>query len=497
MPVSQIAKSAFSRVFLIEGRARPDHEPDFQSCMKGGTLDQSFGDIERVECPDPARYGGFVEVTSIQGAVDRATSSLVGRYASDLASELLRLAKLRCATDVHLHFGECTDPRVFNRFTKAVIMEDVFLTTWASDELGALSSDENAVVNETSDLSIREFYEVLELTFQSRAGDTVMNEVVDVVICDSPSCGECEEESDGCQDIYALQGALTGSPGTAPDIIYSLNKGLTWALNEINTLTAAQAANALACLDDFIVVVSNDDNALHYKTKANVDAGTVGGWTENGTGFVVGGEPNDIWSVGTYAFVVGDGGYVYGTSDPAAGVTVLDAGVATNAILYAVHAISDEFAVAVGAGDAIVWTRNRVNWSVATATGGGGDLQGVWIKNEDEWFVVDDDGNMWYTLDGGDSWTEKVLPGTSDILHDIAMATDSVMYVCGSANTTGTAWRSYNGGYDWVALPEGIGNLPTARDLNALAACVWDANFLVLVGEGAAANDGIIIVGED
>ena len=50
------AKTAYSRVFIIDGRAQPDHEPEFQSCMKAGSLDQSCGDIEKIECPDTTPY---------------------------------------------------------------------------------------------------------------------------------------------------------------------------------------------------------------------------------------------------------------------------------------------------------------------------------------------------------------------------------------------------------------------------------------------------------
>ena len=82
-------KSAFTRVFITEGRARPDHSPEYQSCMRAGSISQSFGDIERIECPSDAEYGQFDEVGRIQGAIERASSSLVGRYAADLASELL------------------------------------------------------------------------------------------------------------------------------------------------------------------------------------------------------------------------------------------------------------------------------------------------------------------------------------------------------------------------------------------------------------------------
>jgi len=497
MPSFNPARTAYSRVFIIDGRARPDHEPEFQSCMKAGSLDQSLGDIEKIECPDPTRYGGFEEIGQIQGSVDRASSSLTGRYAADIASALLEIARRRCAADVQYHFGECTNPRIFNVFTKALILEDAYLPSWSVDDLGALESGENSPVNENVDLSIGTFYEVLQLIYAERGADVALNEVVDVVICDQMTCGECEDESWGCEKIYSLAGGVTGSPGTAPDIYYSLTKGSVWLVDEINSLLTSETANALACLGDYLFAVSNASNSLHWKLRANVDLGTVGGWTEVATGFVALKEPNDAWSVGTGAFIVGDGGYVYYTTDPTAGVSVLDAGVATANNLNAVHAISDEFAVAVGDSDTIIWTRNRTGWQTATATGSGHNLTSIWVKDESEWWVTTASGALYYTLDGGVTWTVKTLPGTVSVLNDIQFATDSVAYVCGNASDVGKAWRTYNGGYDWVALPEGTGNLPAARDFNALVACEDDVNFNVLVGEGSVANDGILVVGED
>ena len=104
-----------------------------------------------------------------------------------------------------MHFGACTDPRRFNTFTKALKWEDVSLPNYSTDDLGALSSDENASITETSDLSIGQFYEILPLSVQERAVDTVINELVDAVICDRRTCGDCDELSDGCEKAFVLQ----------------------------------------------------------------------------------------------------------------------------------------------------------------------------------------------------------------------------------------------------------------------------------------------------
>ena len=124
------AKTGFTRSFIIEGRAHADHKPAYSSQMKLTGLTQSYGDITDIEIPDPAAYDKYIKVDRIQGQVTRATFTLTQRYAAAMKSILLRLAKARCALDVQLHLGECTDPSAFNIFNKAVILEDVVLTNW-------------------------------------------------------------------------------------------------------------------------------------------------------------------------------------------------------------------------------------------------------------------------------------------------------------------------------------------------------------------------------
>lgn len=508
--MSDIAKRGNSRVFLIEGRARPDHTPVYKSCYRAGAADWPFGDTTRVECPDPDNYEQYVEVAEILGARERASTDLQARFPLNEASDLLRIGSKRCALDIHAHFGKCTDPSNFDTYEKAVVYESARLGNWGTDEMGSLSSDDENEVNETAPLTATAIREYLNLGFAERGQDAVTNPLVDVVICDTASCGDCEDESDGCEKIYAVDDGATGSPGTAPDLIWSLDKGATLNAEEINSLESGQAASALACVGIYVVVVSAASVSHHYKQRSLLGDG-VTDWTE--VAYNANGPPNDIWSVGTYAFAVGNGGYVYGFSDPTGAPTVLDAGLADNANLNAVHALNDEFAVAVGAGDAIIYTRNRTTWQVSPAVtasvgngGGGMALNAVWIKNENEWFVGSDvDANgicLFYTLDGGITWATIALPGPDwTAVNDIQMADDSVVFVAADRAGTprGYILKSINGGNSFVILPR-TGVLPLTDSLVALAACRHDPNFVVVVGTGDAPApniDGIFIVGED
>jgi hypothetical protein len=373
--------------------------------------------------------------------------------------------------------------------------------------VGALGSDENAKVDESADISAREIYEVLPLTFAERCGDVVTNPIIDIVICDTPSCGSCEIESDGCQNIFALTQQTVGSPGTVADVIWTRDKFASGCnADNINTLSVNQDANALACLGDNVVVVSNDANNLHYKTKTDIWNAVAGGWTAVATGFIVSGEPNDIWSVGTYAFVVGDGGYVYGTDDPTAGVLVLDAGVATSNDLNAVKAIDSNIAVAVGDSDTIVYTLNQSTWQATSAAPtSGGNLISIDVKNEKEWQVGSSNGQLWYTLDAGETWTQKGLPGAGyTAIYDISRSTDSVVFIgAATSGPRGRMLRTFSdsggagatGGY--VILPEGVQTLPLSDAIYAVAACRHDPNFVVGGGLGDNGSDGILMIGQD
>lgn len=497
------AKNAYSRVFLIERRARGDRAPVYHSSLIAGAVEQSFGDIEKIEVPNPDRYGEFDEIGNIRGSEERATTSLSGRYAADLASELLRLARIKCASDLQVHFGACQNPADFNNFSKAIVLEDVQLTSVSTDELGTLESGDQAAVNESAEISASEWYEILPLSFTERAGSIVANEIVDITLSDVIGCGECEDESDGCQKVYAVSLTAPGSPSTPSDLLYSPDGGVTWYATDVDGL-GANDADAVAAVGDYVVVVSNAAGGHHYLDKSELallvngtgdptfSATVTGGY--NGSG-----APNDIWSLGQKAFIVGDGGYIYEMTDATASVTVLDAGQATASNLNAVHAMSTTQAVAGGASGAVVYTLDGEAWTAVAAAPTASAINAVWMRGEREFWVGTADGKLFYTTDQGASWTEKTFSGSgAGAVHDISFPTASVMYVShANATPLGRLLRSYDGGYSLNVLPEGVGSLPANDRFTALTACGEDANLVIAAGLADDGSDGIIVRGVD
>lgn len=487
-----------TRPFVIEGGARADHRPVYQSCWVLGTSEQSMGDAQKIECPDPNKYNAWIPIGEFQGAEGRSTSSVMTRLSLNQESALRRISKKRCKFDIQAHSGVCKEPSNPNDCDKVTVFEGCLFTNYSRAELGSLSSDGQGEIDESANFSAEQDYELLPLSFADRSGSAVTNSIVDVVICDAQSCGDCEDESDGCEIIFAVDDGSTGSPGTQPDVLWSVDRAITVAADNISSLVDGDDATGIACVGIYVVVTSNVDGSISYKEKTVITAGTLGSWVTTKTGVVTGGEPNDIWSVGNYAFVVGDGGYVYGTSDPTAGLTVLDAGVATSNNLNAVHAISEEFAVAVGASDTIIYTENGTIWKAATATGSAAALNCVWIIDENYWFVGTAGGALYYTLDKGATWTAKALPGTSwSAINDIQFSSRTNGFIAADKSTTkGYVLRTWDGGYSWFVAPSLAGAI-AADSIKALAACPYDHNLVYGVGTADSATDGILIVGQD
>lgn len=496
-----VARSDFSRMFLVQDKAAPNHVPTYQGWWRAGAFSWSQGDVTLIYKPSDTEYGKFDVVGKVPGEPGNPELVVGARYTLD-RSELLRLVKMACDHDLQVHMGQCYDPRDFNHgWEKILVVESARISEYSTDDLGALEPSERAAVNEEVTFSGETAYEIKRMTLAKKAETQVTREVVDIAICDAESCGSCGSSSDGCQVILAVTVSAGASPGLPATVIFSKDGGLTWATTTVDTLLVSEAPTAMECVGTYLVITSNASKTAHYAPTADILNG-IESWTEVSTGFVATGEPNDISSAGpTFTWLVGDTGYIYFTEDITAGVEVQDAGVATNQNLMAVHALDSEHVVAVGISNAVVYTDNGGStWTSITGPAAGEDLSCVWMKSETTWFVGTNktDGRLYYTTDTGTTWTEKTFSGSGvagSKTEDIKFATNSVGFMSHTTATPlGRILRTIDGGNSWYVLPEGNGSIPDNDGLNALTVC-GDPNIVYGGGVTVAAGDGIIIAG--
>lgn len=496
-----ISKSSDIRVWFIENRANPANSPSYQGLMRFNDPSQSLGDVTKIEIPDPNQAGRFIEIDEIQGAEERVAFGLMGRYPRAQVSDMKRLAEKRCQLDIQAHLGRCRDPQDYNGgWEKVIFFEGTRLTNYSIENFGAIESGEDNPTNESADTNAARWYERVRLNFAQRATGDVFNEVVAVRVCDSNECGDCDSPSDGCQRVFSVQLAAGNSPGVSPSVIYSDDGLQTNGLTFIDTLTSSQEPSDAACIGENLVVVSNDAGSLNYADTDDILLGTET-WVEVATGFIGGGEPNALWSISARdTWIVGDGGYIYYTSDPTAGVSVQDEGVATTQNLADVHAYDSQNVVAVGASNAVVYTNDGGGtWASVTGPATGVNLTAVWMKDVDTWFVGDANGALWYTNNSGTTWTQRFLPISTDEIDDIVFPTDSVGYMAVRLSApAGRILATIDGGKSWYVMPEGAGSIPDNDYINSIGICSKSspsiaANTIYAGGLGADGSDGILL----
>lgn len=493
------ATKSKSRVWTFEGGAGPTVAPNYFGRAAAQSPEKNYGDITRIELPSSTKRGEFDVVGEIQSGEENVTLGLMLKMMME-PSEILRLANGRCPLDIQVHNGNCTSPLDFARgwaTGNIIVFERGRITTYSSEELGTLQSDDEGEINEEVEISANEFYQIGPLTFAERAKSEIAQEVIKVVVCDTPNCGDCEQSSDGCQKVYAITAPAGSSPGLQPEVIVS-EDGMTTIANEslITTLSIGEDPDDAACVGDNLVVVSQDSLSLHYADLGDlIDATQT--WTEVATGFVATKGPRAIDSYSPFdTFIVGAGGYIYFTEDPTSLVEVYDAGVATTQDLNDVDMFSTDVVVAVGNLNAVVYTTNGSTFSSVTGPAVGINLNAVAARSDKEWWVGTAGGALYYTLDQGEHWTIKGFNNSgSGAVEDIVWASRTVGYVSHTLSGAGRILRTVSGGNSWIVLPEGTTTLPTNDKINSLAVCLKNVNTVYGAGLAANAADGIIVKG--
>jgi len=488
---SQLFLTSQSRIWIIPNRAGPGNAPEYQSYARGGAFNWNQGGINPVRVPSDEQFGKFIVAAVTQDQADLPQLNIEWRSTRQ-RSEVLALLRGGCPFDVQVHIGTCRSPLDFDfGGEKVIILEGGRLDTYGIPDLGAFDKDQEAPGQENTQVTGEDWYEVLPIVGNEVAASEVINPIVAVSICDSRTCGECGVSSNGCQIILAVAQSTGGSPGLSAQLLISEDGGATWDNSLITTLGVSDPSDG-TCVGTNYVVISAADDSLHYAAIADLLSGEEE-WEEVTTGFVGAGSPNAIFSLGrVFTWIVGDGGYIYFSSDITSGVDVLSAGGVTAENLNDIHGIDRLNLLAVGANNVVLNSENGgQTWALVEGPAAGVALTACWMLSETEWFVGTAGGELYYTVNQGRTWTQKAFTGQgSGSVNDIKFATPNVGYMAHAGNVL----RTKNGGYSWYRLPESEGlTWPAATSYNALAACEDDQN-LVFAG-GTRATDGVLVKG--
>lgn len=497
----------YGRVFLQSGGPSPTNVAEYQGQANADGLSWKQGDIKPIRDPSPLQRGQFITIGKLKGDPALPEVKMAWRYTYQL-SELLQLIQDGCPANLYISLGVCGNPQDFEGgWQKMDVLENAEPTDYTVDKLTALDPSERAAPMESAPFTGDNWYEIVPMVYGEQAKAQVVQEVIDITVVDSVTCGNCGLPSDGCQVIFAVTLSHGGSPGLPGKVIWTNNGGATWTATTIGSsaLPANDNPSGIVGVGDNIVVISQEGERLVYAPLVDIIAGTAT-WTSMTTGFVSGGGPTAVFSLGpNLTWMVGAGGYIYFTADPTTSVTVQDAGNASATAYTDIHGMVDgQNLLAVGASNAVVYTVNGgALWSAVTGPNPGIALNTCFMFSQNVWWVGDAAGKLWYTENAGLSWTQKTLPTQSaltnirDIVFGIYGQFQSVGYLAAGTATVGKIFRTINGGNTWSVEPmTNYGSMPSCLRYDRIATCGSNPNNMYACGVATAGVDGIIIKGQ-
>jgi len=482
-----IYQNGHGRAFLQLAES-PGTAMVYQGLSAVGPFTQTTGEGSTIQGPSRRQYDEFEDVADVKGETSRPTSSMIARFG--LVNPILTA---KCPFHLQVHFGMCDDPQDYTAgWEKILAMTKCKFTSRSSDvNLVALDQTERSAINLTGDLTAQKLWEIDQLSIAEAADTFISKEVLGVLISDYASCGDCGYTSDGEQRIFVItKGFTTGSPGLPSELCISTDSGTNWDEYDIDSLAADEDPTAVLHIGSNIVVLSADSLSMHIAALT-----TPGTWSEVTTGFVAGGGPNAGYSVNSaQTWFVGNGGYIYFTSNPANGVTTQrTAGEDLNSI----HGVDSRNIVAVGDNGEIVYTTNGGStWSSVTGPTVA-NINCVWMRTKYQWIIGTSNGRIYYTIDGGVNWTEKNFPLTgAGEVFDIAFSdfTDSPFGALVATDATGKGFifRTLDCGSEWYALPDISATTPANTGLKHISAGI--SGNMYVAGGVKTDDDGIVLV---
>lgn len=500
---NEIVTTRHIRDFLQFGGARPSNLPNYygadaQYMIVDSESIPETGAVNPVYVPDPrdtsGRYRLVAKTINAPGSLPKMTLTLLEKHGS-VPRQLARFGQFTNYENV----GFCKDPSDFlaGWSDYVQIISQAITETRTPGKRGDWKTDTE--VQDKIAATAETIYSIGALQIGEKYTNTY--ELLDVVYGSLLRDGSCGPADDGTKTLYGIVKHGVGSATS----VYSLDGGATWTTLAITGIGATADPNKIRVMGQYLVILVSSEHAHYYTTIDQTTGIPASTWTKVTTGYGASAGPTDMFvSSSREAYLCGLTGYLYKMTDPTAGVTVLDAGVATVQNLNAIHG-QDNILVAVGAATAIVVSTNRgVSWAAPTTAPGAAALNTVCVVQPGLYWVGDAAGAVYYTQNGGaTAWTQQTqITGYAAVKH-INFATKEVGFIAGTtADPLGKIWSTWNGGQAWTNTSPRIQNqlkMLSASCVNTPQVAGSDpataSNNIAIAGLGDTGVTGAIAIG--
>lgn len=446
-------------------------QPLFLGCHQIGDIDQPEGDIELIQCPDPAGVNRFRTVGSIKGAPGAITTSVT----TDITDELDHLERVNCPFNLFIHLIKAGRRDVFTNFDRTFVLTNATITNRGLSGLSSRTADDNARSEQTFDLSAEQLLRLVEQSM-NRQSISETQAITDITFCNDQQCRTDDQIARAaCEVGFAVTEAATG---VTANVLYTSN-GATWTASAADPFAADEDIIGVECFE-----LSRDSTRV-IVARGTTDAGTPleiaysdnngASWTVVEVGAVDGAfaptrhslfalDRNNIW-VGT------DEGYLYKSSDGGLTWVAQQSGGITTAAINAIRFVDENVGWFVGAGNIIARTLDGGDsWSAITGPSAQSAAAAtvVEVLDRNRVWVGYGDGDLYYTLDGGVTWSTRSFSGSGvGQVRDIKFLNEALGYMLtNNASPLGVVHWTIDGGYTWASL-----TTPTNSGLNTIVLC--------------------------
>ena len=506
---NEIVTQRHKRNFIQFGGASPANAvkyagQDAQYMKIEGVSAPEEGGVDPIFVPDPQQSGRFRLVGRKITPPDLANATVVMLEKKGAIPR--QLQRIGCAFNLYELTGDCKDLSDFvGGWTDYVLIYSGGLVT--DKDLGDRSAwDSDDQIEDSLTITLSDVYPVGALSFGENAATIITLETIDLVYGSKEQCGSCGPADDGTNRIYAITKSSGATPGTAPRLIYTVDGGANWVQSSVTGLGDIEDPSAIEIVGKYLIVMTRTAGGPttggYYYSEINTDTGVPGTWTKVTTGFVATFQPYDLYVLSPREiFFCADGGYIYKSTDITSGVTVISAGSSTPTALFRIHGVNETI-VCVGGSGVIVKSTNRgVTWATTTTYPVVATLSAVTVINGSLFWVGSASGKIYFTLNGGETWTEKTFSGSgAGQVRDIVFVNGEVGYFShDTATPTGRIFATWNGGSDWTNSSPRILNVLTANRFNRIAVPNVHpsiaANNVAVAGLAGNGSDGILMLG--
>lgn len=465
--------------------AGPNTAVEFLGCHAITTVTKPRGNNTLNHCPDPVNPGKYI--------VSSKTKAAPGLVTFSIETKIYKLfdflENLKCPVPIIAQAVSCSPKNLFSNWDRAFVFLNSDNVQEGISNLLTMT-DENEVM-QSFDMEADDMLRLAPLRIGRDLDIAETQALNSIFACDVDSCaGSCGNAHEQCDTMYAVSDAVNASASGRANLWTLSNNN--WSVAEADPFGTSEniiggGCFALSRSTRRIVVFRGTTDAGNPAEAAYTDDGgvtwtTVSFGSDNGE-FVSSPkavavlDANNIW-VGT------DSGRIYFSNDGGSSFTVQENQGIHSAKWNVIQMLDARNGFAGGDADVIAVTSDGGQvWSQVNATGSGDDIvAGAMIDINTIW-VGTSGGELFYSNDGGVTWTERTGFAGSGIgmVDDILFLNNQVGYVSmRNGSNLSTILTTRTGGYNWEEV-ESTGG--TNIGINKLLSC--GLHKLYAVGEAS------------